>query len=419
MAPWTGSRLRASQPVLRHASIGASGQALSDINAFARHPAFQLVAVADVDLGRFEAVQQRFPQVRVYQDWRELLDREAKHLDSVSVATPDHMHGLIAMSALERGKAVYVEKPLCSTLRETRQLTELARRRGLATQMGIQISSTRDQLYGEALVRSGIVGKIREAHTFSNKSWGDEAPLVPAGDPVPAPFDWNGWLGVSADRPFIKGAYHPGQWRRRVGFGTGTLGDMGCHIYSPPYRALGLTSPVAVTSYGPAPTAESWAVKARVRLTYPGTAYTAGETVNVWWYDGGELPPAEIVETLGSRLPDQGSVLVGTRGLLVLPHMRPAPFAIVDGRDAALPDLPVPERDHYAEFIDVVLAGGRDRCSTSFDYAGPLTESVLIGNAAARFPGETLEFDAKALAFPKRREANEFLTRSYRRGWSI
>jgi predicted dehydrogenase len=415
---WT-QRTRAAQPVLRHASIGAAGQALSDINAFARHPSFQLVAVADVDLCRIVPLQQRFPKVRVYQDWRELLEREAKHIDSVSVAIPDHMHGLVAMKALERGKAVYVEKPLCGTLRETRQLTEFARRRGLPTQMGIQISSTRDQLYGEALVRRGVVGKIREVHTFSNKSWGDEAPLVAAGDPVPAPLDWDGWLGVSAERPYINAAYHPGQWRRRVDFGTGTLGDMGCHIYSPPYRALNLSSPLTVTSYGPSPTEMSWAVKARVKLTYPGTEYTAASTVNVWWYDGGELPPGEIVETLGPRLPEQGSVLVGTNGLLVLPHMRPAPFAIVDGRDVTLPEIAVPDRDHYAEFIDAVLGGGHTRCSTNFDYSGPLTESVLIGNVAARFPGEALEFDGKALAFPGRREANEFLTRSYRRGWSM
>jgi predicted dehydrogenase len=419
--PWAG-RLRASQRVLRHASIGAAGQALSDVNAFARHPAFQLVAVADVDLARIVPLQAKFPKVRVYQDWRELLEREAKHIDSVSVAIPDHMHALVATRALEKGKAVYVEKPMCNTLRETRQLTELARRRRLPTQMGIQISSTRDQLYGEALVRSGIVGKIREVHTFSNKSWGDDGKLVVAEDPVPAPFDWDGWLGVSETRPFIAGAYHPGQWRRRIGFGTGTLGDMGCHIYSPPYRALNLTSPVSVTSHGPAPTDANWAVRARVMLTYPGTEFTAGATVNVWWYDGGELPPAEIVETLGSRLPEQGSVLVGTNGLLVLPHMRPAPFAIVDGRDAVLPEIAVPDRDHYAEFIDVVLdsgRGGRTRCSTNFDYSGPLTESVIIGNAAARFPGETLAFDAKALAFPHRRDANEFLTRSYRRGMGI
>ena len=108
---------------------------------------------------------------------------------------------------------------------------------------------------------------------------------------------------MSAPRPFKKGVYHPGEWRRRVGFGTGTLGDMGCHIYSPPYRALKLTSPISVTAYGPAPTAESWATKARVKLTYPGTEYTAGNTVDVWWYDGGELPPDAIREPVGDALP--------------------------------------------------------------------------------------------------------------------
>ena len=253
--------------------------------------------------------------------------------------------------------------------------------------MGIQVSSSRDQLYGEALVRSGVVGKIREVHTFSNKSWGDEMPLAVSEDPVPAPLDWDGWLGVSATRPFINGEYHPGEWRRRVGFGTGTLGDMGCHIYSPPYRALKLTSPIAVTSYGPPPTGESWATKARIKLTYPGTEFTAGPTVDVWWYDGGELPPPAIVETLGARLPPQGSVLVGTDG--------PAGAAAHETRTVR--DFKRTRRDasgdrgRRARPLSRVHRRGpgraaRTRCSTSFDYAGPLTESVLIGNVAARFP---------------------------------
>jgi hypothetical protein len=254
-------------------------------------------------------------------------------------------------------------------------------------------------------------------HTFSNKNWGDENPLVPKDDPVPAPFDWNGWLGPSHDRPFIRGAYHPGEWRRRTGFGTGTLGDMGCHIYSPPYRALMLTSPVTVTSFGPAPSPEIWATRARVKLTYPGTAYTAAETVDVWWYDGGELPPDDVREPLGTRVPPQGSILVGTTGLLVLPHQNPAPFALVDGQNVTLPPIDVPVRDHYREFVDAVLSGSTQSCSAGFDYAGPLTESVLIGNVAAHFPNEPLEFDARKLTFPKRREANEYLTRTYRKGW--
>jgi predicted dehydrogenase len=318
---------------------------------------------------------------------------------------------------MKLGKAVYVQKPLCNTLRETRVLTEEARRRRVTTQMGIQVSSSRVQRYGEALIRSGIVGKIREVHTFSNKSWGDDKPLPEPVDPVPAPLDWDDWVGVGSVRPFKRGVYHPGEWRRRVGFGTGTLGDMGCHIYSPPYRALKLTSPMAVTAYGPSPSAESWATKARVMLRYPGTEFTAGSTVDVWWYDGGELPPDAIREPIGPRFPEQGSVVVGTEGMLVLPHGSAEPFVLPESKMAALPHIEIPERDHYGEFIDVVLAGGKDKCSANFDYAGPLTESVLIGNVAAHFPGETLEFDARSLSFPKRREANQHLTRTYRGGF--
>lgn len=415
--PFFSIPLRATGTMLRHASVGAGGQALSDVNGFARHPAFELVAVADVDLCRIEPLQRRFPKVRVYQDWREMLKKERKQIDSVNVSVPDHMHCAIALEAMRMGKPVYVEKPLCNTLRETRLLTEEARRRGLASQMGIQVSSSRPQRYGEALVRSGIVGKIREVHTFSNKSWGDDKPLADAVDPVPAALDWDEWLGVGPARPFKRGAYHPGEWRRRVGFGTGTLGDMGCHIYSPPYRALKLSFPTAVTAYGPSPTAESWATKARVKLTYPGTEFTAGPSVDVWWYDGGELPPDAIREPIGARFPDQGSVVVGTEGMLVLPHGSAPPFALPEAKMAALPQIEIPERDHYAEFVDVVLAGGKGKCSANFDYAGPLTESVLIGNVAAHFPGETLEFDAKKQSFPRKREADQYLTRAYRPGF--
>jgi predicted dehydrogenase len=417
VAPFLSIPARAAADTVRHASIGASGQALSDLMSFAKHPAFELVAVADVDLGRFERLQERFPKARVYQDWRELLKKEHKNIDSVNVSTPDHMHCLIALEAMKQGKPVYVQKPLCNTIEETRMLTEYARRKGLTTQMGIQVSSSRPQRYGEALVRSGIVGKIREVHTFSNKSWGDDKPLPEQTDPVPAPLDWDEWLGVSAERPFKRGVYHPGQWRRRVGFGTGTLGDMGCHIYSPPYRALNLTSPIAVTAYGPSPTAESWATKARVKLTYPGTEYTADKTVDVWWYDGGELPPDAIREPIGARFPEQGSVVVGTDGMIVLPHVTAEAFVLPDSKMAALPQIELADRDHYGEFIDVVRGGGKEKCSANFDYAGPLTESVIIGNVAARFPGETLRFDAKALTFPDKPAADEFLRRSYRSGW--
>jgi hypothetical protein len=177
---------------------------------------------------------------------------------------------------------------------------------------------------------------------------------------------------------------------------------------------------MTVTAYGPPPTAESWATRARVKLTYPGTEYTASDAVDVWWYDGGELPPDAIREPVGDRMPQQGSIVVGTDGLVVLPHGQPDAFVLPDSKMASLPQIEeISDRDHYAEFIDVVLGGGKEKCSANFDYAGPLTESVIIGNVAAHFPGETLKFDAKALAFPGKPEASQYLGRTYRRGWSL
>jgi predicted dehydrogenase len=401
---------------VRHASIGASGQALYDIRSFAKHPAFDLVAVADVDLCVIPRVQELFPRVRVYQDWRELLKREKGRIDSINVSTPDHMHAAIAMPAMRQGLHVYVQKPLAATLREVRAMTELARRARVVSQMGIQTSSTVPQRLGEAIVRSGTIGKIVEVHTFSNKNWGREGEAPSGSDPVPPALDWDQWVGVAQERPYRKGAFHPGEWRRCVDFGTGTLGDMGCHIYSPPYRALGLTAPVRVTAHGPQPTRDHWAVRARVHLGYPATPITAGQTVDVWWYDGGETPPPAIVERAGGKLPDQGTVFVGTDGTLVLPHgNQPVLHPVEKFANARLPE--VAPRDHYAEFLDAVLAGGT--CSAAFDYAGPLTESVLMGNVAARTPGQTLEFDARALRFTNHAEANQHLTRSYRKGWGV
>ncbi len=390
--------------------------ALADIRSFAKHPAFDLVAVADVDLCLVPRVQELFPAVRVYQDWRELLKREQR-LDSVNVSTPDHMHAAVAMAAMRRGLHVYVQKPLAATLREVRAMTTLAARRRVVSQMGIQVSSSVPQRLGEAVVRSGAIGKVKEVHTFSNKSWGLEGAPPDGSDPVPPALDWEGWLGVAPERAYRKDAYHPGQWRRLIDFGTGTLGDMGCHIFSPPYRALGLTAPVRLTSHGDPPTGEYWSVRGKVHYVYPGTAITAGETVDVTWYDGSERPPAPVVELAGGSLPDQGTVFVGTEGTLVLPHGGDKPLLHPAGKFASLAMPVIEPRDHYAEFLDAVLAQGR--CSAGFDYAGPLTESVLLGNVAAFFPGETLEFDAKALRFRSKPDADRRLTRRYRKGWEI
>ena len=403
---------------VRHASVGASGMGFADISSFAKHPAFDLVAVADVDLCTIARVQQLFPKVRVYQHWREMLKREKSQIDSVNVSTPDHMHAPIAMEAMRLGKHVYVQKPLTATITEARRLAEFARRQRLITQMGIQTSATVPQRLGEAMVRGGMVGKVREVHVFSNKSWGDDGLLPDGSDPVPPTIDWDAWLGVAEERPYLRGKFHPGEWRRRKAFGTGTLGDMGCHIFSPSYRALGLTSPLSIASHGPAPTPDNWAVRAKFHYVFPGTPLTAGKTVDYWWYDGTERPPSALLEQVGARMPQQGNIFVGTEGIIVLPHGG-QPFALPDEKfkDAIAPEIA--PRDHYAEFLDAIVAGGSARPAANFDYSGPLTETVLLGNVASHFHGETLEFDASRLRFPQKVDANPLLTRAYRRAWRV
>jgi predicted dehydrogenase len=414
---------RAQGQTVRHASIGSAGMALSDMKSFAKHPAFELVAVADVDLCLAAGIQELFPRARIYQDWRELLDKEEGRIDSINVSTPDHMHAAIALEAIGRNKHVYIQKPLTTTVEEARVVAERACRQGVVSQMGIQISSAVPQRLGEALARSGIVGKIREVHAFCDKSWGEEKPLPATGDPVPPALDWDLWLGVAEARPFLREAYHPGQWRKRVGLGTGTLGDMGCHIFSPPYRALALTSPATVTSHGPRPTRESWATRARIHYVFPGTRYTAGETLDFWWYDGGETAPETLLAAIGpDRIPKSGVVFVGTEGFVILPHVDD-PFVLPEAK--ALDAAPLIERtqaelaprDHYGEFLDAVLAGGRTQPSTNVSYATPLTETVLLGDVAAWFPGETLQYDPRAMRFATKPEADAHLRRSYRSGW--
>jgi predicted dehydrogenase len=422
-APWVGSGLRAAETaIVRHASIGANGMALGDITSFAKHPSFQLVAVADVDLARVERVRQQFPQARIYQDWRELLTKERRNLDSVNVSTPDHMHAPIAMAAMRMGLHVYVQKPLASTIREVRKLTEYARGHRLVSQMGIQISSAPSQRAYEAMVRAGTIGKIKEVHTFCDKSWGAEGLLPQGSSPVPPTLDWNEWVGVAEMRPYQEGLYHPGEWRRRVGYGTGTLGDMGCHIVSPPFRALGLTAPVSIAAHGPAPTKDNWAVRARVQYVFRGSPLTAADRLHFWWYDGDERPPEHVLALAGEHMPKSGSVTIGTDGALILPHIAD-PILLPAEKFSTVERPTVEPRDHYFEFLEKVAhartrrSASAPQASANFSYSGPLTETVLLGNVAAWYPGETLEWDARRISIAGRPAAKVYLERQYRKGW--
>jgi len=266
-------------------------------------------------------------------------------------------------------------------------------------------------------VHSGAIGQVTEVHTWSDKKWGDAAPRPDRSDPVPSTLDWNVWVGTAAMRPYIEGYYHPGEWRKRLDFGTGTFGDMGCHILDPVFGAVGLTAPISVRADGPEPNATNWATNAVVSYVFPRTPYTADQGVKLTWYDGDQKPPAEVRARLeGRALPGQGSVLIGTKGAMVIPHMTgpPALFPAAQFKDFVMPRPG--NGNHYHEFIDAVM--GKGKTSTSFDYSGPLTEVVLLGGLATHFPQTTLQWDAAKLKFKNVREANAYIRRKYRKGWT-
>jgi predicted dehydrogenase len=418
--PFVTSGLRAASPngKLRHASFGANGMAWSDMSSLMRHPQWELVAVCDVDTRNFDRVKQQWPNVKCYQDWRELLDKESANIDSVNVSTPDHMHGPIGMNAVSLGKHVYGQKPLTQNLHECRAVTLKAREKGVMTQMGIQVSSGFTERLAVKMIQDGVIGKVKEVHTFSNKKWGDMEPVPTTPNEVPAGLDWDKWLGVAKDRPFLSGYYHHSNWRKRRDFGTGTLGDMGCHMFSGWYRALALTTPLSVKSTGLAPlNTENWAINGKVEYTFPGTEFTADKSVKVTWYDGDQMPPESIVQAIEGKWPGQGSIYIGTEGVLNSAHgSTPTLHAAEKFKGYVYPRLE--PRDHYMEFVDSCLKGGA-KPSANFDYSGPLTEAVLLGCLASIFPNETLEWDAAKMTFTNSEAANQFVKRSYRPGWEV
>jgi predicted dehydrogenase len=418
-APFISTRLMAQSPAntVRHASFGADGMAWADLTQIANCPNVEIVAICDVDLTRTVEARKKFPKARIYQDWRELLDKEEKNIDSVNVSTPDHMHAPIGVSAMQLGKHVYGQKPLAHDLHEVRRMTQLAVEKKVVTQMGIQCHATAYYRIAAQVMKDGVIGKIKEVHSWCAKSWGDTSPKPDKTDSVPEDFDWNLWLGVCADRPFIGGQYyHPGNWRKRLDFGTGTLGDMGCHIFDPLFIGLGLGAPVSVRSEGPPPNQWNWALDGKVIYQFKGTPLTAGATLDIIWYDGAASPPAEIIALTGKKgLPQSGSILVGTEGVMLLPHFNLPEFSPEEKfKDYKFPKIK--GLNHWGQFIDACR--GNDKTSADFAYAGPLTEAILVGGIASRFQNTTLKWNSPELKFDLA-DANAFVHKDYRDGWKI
>jgi len=413
------ARAAGSNGKLRVASIGCGGKGWSDLVATAESPHVDIVALCDVDeskphLGR---AAEKFSNAKRFTDWRRLLDAP-ETFDAVIVSTPDHMHAPISLAAMQLKKHVQCQKPLTHTVHEARQMQLAAKKYGVVTQMGNQIQSHSAYRTAVAGVHAGAIGKVREVHSWQagNPQWRlvDDRPA--GSEPVPPTLHWDEWLGVAPERPYLPKIYHDFNWRNWLDFSNGQLGDFGCHILDPVFMALKLTAPLTITGDAPPMNREVWPKSETIVYEFPGTDLTAGSTIRVTWYDGDGRKPAR--EGLGLpeayQLPAAGSVLIGEKGSMVIPHVAMPKLFPEEKFTAA--DLPVVEgRNHYTSWADACR--GEDKTTSHFDYAAPLTETVLLGTIAARLPGAKLAWNAAEMKLTGAPEAQALLTRPYRKGW--
>ncbi len=405
---------------LRLGSIGVGGMGASDLASLSSHSQVDIVALCDVDESRLAAAAAKHPNAKLFRDFRKMLDEMQDGLDAVQVSTPDHTHAPAALTAMNRGKHVYCQKPLTHDVQESRQMRLLAEKKKLVTQMGTQIHSHTAYRTAVKLVQSGVIGKVKEVHSWSNKTWGYDGP-APMPNEVPANLDWNLWLGTAADRPYSDNHYHPANWRRWYDFGCGTMGDMAIHILDPVFTALQLGAPHKVVSTSPEPPKNSYGLKNQTRYTFGASKYTTDGFV-LTWSDGGMMPDTSAwpkqsaPEGKSAALPDQGSMFVGEKGYVLLPHVA-QPILLPESDFSKTAIEQQPNGDHYHLFVDACLGGAPT--TAHFGYAGPLTEAVLLGVLANRFPQQELQWNAEAMSIPNHAMASSLLKRKYRTGFEV
>ena len=396
---------------LNIACIGVSGMGASDVGQVSTE---NIVALCDVDLQHAAGTFERFAAAKKYRDFREMLEKENKNIDAVTVSTPDNTHAVAAMMAIKMGKHVYCQKPLAHDMYEVRKLTEAAREHKVMTQMGIQLHAENCVKYVVEFIKSGVIGKVRRVDLWSGKDWGGgtrpkETP------PVPQTLDWDLWLGPAPYRPYHP-TYLPGEWRRWWDFGTGTLGDMGCHIIDPAWWTLDLTYPTSVEAEPGPFNEETYPQKTVVRCEFPARGDLPPVTLT--WYDGANQPPRPQELEKERNLPDQGGLYYGEKGTILAPHggnPRLIPESKMKGFKLPEPSLPR-EVNHYQDWIRACKGGPKPLAN--FDYSGPLTETILLGNVAAR-AGQKLAWDGPNFKVTNLPEADKYLRRQYRQGWTL
>ncbi|MFO0425188.1 MAG: Gfo/Idh/MocA family protein [Planctomyces sp.] len=408
---------RASQ--LNVACVGVNGMGWADLSSVGSHAGVRFVGFCDVDSNRFEKVDAAFPGVTHFADYRQMFADIGKSIDAVIVSTPDHMHAPIAMMAMKMGKHIYCQKPLTHTVWEARQMRLMADKAGVITQMGNQIHSNAEYRRGVQLIHNGAIGKVKEVHSWVGVSGRQHSGFTerPPEAPVPVNLNWDLWLGAAPVRPFAEKAYHAFNWRDWQDFGSGAMGDFGCHILDPVFGALELTAPTSIRAEHAGTNQEVWPGAETITFDFPGTARTSGSSIRVIWRDGGLKPPRELAQLPdGMELPPNGSLFIGEEGVMLLPHVgMPSLYPQKKFESYAIPEIP--GGSHWHIWVEAVLAG--KRTSDGFHYAGPLTEAVQLGNIAARLPGTELKWDAAALRFTNHEPANTLLTKTYRDGFGV
>ena len=428
---------------LNIAGIGAGGKGESDLAEFSKSPAVNIISLCDVDDRSSVKSRTRFPKASYYKDYREMLAKEGKNVDAVSVSIPDHGHAVAALAAMQMGKHVYVQKPMTHDIYEARILTQAARKYKVVTQMGNQGASFDGVKKMQDWYNAGLIGDAVNIYCWTNRPVWPQGFGKPTGkEEIPKELDWNLWLGPTAYEEYHKG-FVPFNWRGYPSFGTGALGDMGCHIIDPAFKTTGLGYPSEVECsvvdlyeqmWTPAYHPDSFPASSSLKLKFPGKG--GKPTTYLHWVDGGLLPdrPEELDpnETMGDD--GGGAIIIGTKGKMMCGtygnNATLLPTAL--SKDVKVPQVTkrVPE-GHYIQWVNACIAGfGKNELSSSFDYAGPLTESILMGNLALRswnikgakggFPGrKKLLWDAENMKITNFDEANQFVKRTYRDGYKF
>ncbi len=418
---YSSTQSQSSLDRLNIASIGVHNRAAGNLKGVANE---NIVALVDIDQEFLDAAGETWPNARRYRDYRVMLEKESEKIDAVLVSTPDHTHAPAVSMALQMKKHVYCEKPLTHTIYEARKLAELAAENGLVTQMGTQVHAEENYRLVVELVRAGAIGEIREVHVWVNVDYSGRRMIT--GRPRPGHVDWDLWLGPAMARPYCESfkedgsvvGVHPFNWRWFWDYGTGSLGDFGCHWIDLPHWALDLKHPTRVWADGPAPLLESTSSGVVVTYEYPSRGSLPPVTLK--WYDGGKKPDllAGHKDPEGQPLdPDRGQLFVGSEGMILSNYsehmLLPAEkFAGFKRPDPFIPRSP----GHHQEWIDAIKSGGTTNCN--FDYSGALTEAVLLGVVAYR-SGQAIEWDAPSLRVTNSAAAQQLVHKEYRKGWTL